>query len=514
MFIPQIRKITKKILIILIIIPFIMNSSSVFAQDDYSDPGNYGGGTFDSGGSSSWSDAGSWSETNDSSVSSSQGYSVQDNVVSFDSSVSGQSVSYSYSTGFHSYQDQQTGAVTVEGPAGTVGVVTENGNGTFTVSFESPQSNVGSSLSSTVSFDIGNDGGGGNNDSGDTVSIDLPTTDFQCQGCIPPTLYATPYCTAPGQAAIQLNWTEAVMGGLRAYYLLREGAPNAFVSWWAFPRYFTDIVAPNTVYYYRVFGANGDDGTFSSRTPLSNLVGVLTPNCSPPGAFTFTQAAVYACLAPSYSTIYVSWTPAAHASYYLITPVSNIRGAMPTINTGTGTALLYPIPAPYTAGEVWTFTVTAINGYGGTVVNGSYSTWVAGLDCEVPSLSMNINGKQSYDLPLAVKQKDVATLTWSVSHANSCTASPQSTPSDPNITPANLNAINNAFTGVKALTGSASIPTLDIGTYRFTLACTNSNVPAYPASTTSTLIVNQLQKPYIQTTGGDVHTNETIFISQ
>lgn len=107
--------------------------------------------------------------------------------------------------------------------------------------------------------------------------------------------------------------------------------------------------------------------------------------------------------------------------------------------------------------------------------------------------------------PLAARQTHRLTLSWNVSNAESCTASAnplyKSVWTDNKVDP----AVNP--------TGSVTITNTEVkGTYVFGLTCRNAIGDQVP----STIQVNitQLQKPYIQTTGGDVHTNESINISQ
>lgn len=95
-------------------------------------------------------------------------------------------------------------------------------------------------------------------------------------------------------------------------------------------------------------------------------------------------------------------------------------------------------------------------------------------------------------------------LNWSISNATSATRT--TTFTDPSIwnTPLPLPG------GIS--TGQITIPTTATGTFNFTLTVTNAAVPNNPPVVIR-LRINKYPSPYIQTTGGDIHSNETIYIT-
>jgi hypothetical protein len=132
---------------------------------------------------------------------------------------------------------------------------------------------------------------------------------------------------------------------------------------------------------------------------------------------------------------------------------------------------------------------------------------VYGTDCsnQPPEVTMtlrnNTTGVDAHngDLPLPAKQNESVTLHWNVANATSCSAS--------------ASPAQSYWTGSKTpALSSQPIPTTTPGTITFTLDCVNSNnVHTTPSVT---LKVNQYPPAYFQTTGGDVHSNETIYITQ
>lgn len=136
-------------------------------------------------------------------------------------------------------------------------------------------------------------------------------------------------------------------------------------------------------------------------------------------------------------------------------------------------------------------------------------------DCSPPvinlSLTNNTTGitQQQNDLPLVAKQNESVAISWNTTNvpigADSCTASIPST------SPAPPQSLITAWSNAKAQSGNQNLPPISaIGDYQLRLTCSNSQ--GVSNFSTITLRITQTQKPYIQTTGGDVHTNESIFI--
>ncbi|MBI2593896.1 hypothetical protein HYW44_04630 [Candidatus Daviesbacteria bacterium] len=146
------------------------------------------------------------------------------------------------------------------------------------------------------------------------------------------------------------------------------------------------------------------------------------------------------------------------------------------------------------------------------------SNWV-GLrtrQCPLPTVSLFLtaNGitKSSSDVPyLTVKQNIPVTISWNTTDIpagpDACTASIPSTNPIPSA------ALTSAWSNNKAEAGREALPLIsDIGSYHFKLTCQNARGVDYTSAII--LTVDQTLKPYFKTTGGDVHTNKRIYISQ
>ncbi|MBI2593377.1 hypothetical protein HYW44_01935 [Candidatus Daviesbacteria bacterium] len=149
----------------------------------------------------------------------------------------------------------------------------------------------------------------------------------------------------------------------------------------------------------------------------------------------------------------------------------------------------------------------------------SFSSWTNPVSlsptCTPPQINLFLTSKGKTlghnDYPLNVKQNDPVSISWNTTNVpvgpSSCTASIPST------NPAPSQDLINSWSNGKAETGNQALaPISTIGNYQFSLTC--SNPQGVSGSSTITLKVEETKKPYFKTTGGDVHTNKGIYISE
>jgi hypothetical protein len=136
-------------------------------------------------------------------------------------------------------------------------------------------------------------------------------------------------------------------------------------------------------------------------------------------------------------------------------------------------------------------------------------------DCSPPIINLFLTSKGvtlAYnDFPLVVKQNDPVAILWNTTNVpvgpSSCTASIPSTD------PAPTQDLINSWSNGKAEAGREALPPIStIGQYQFRLTC--SNPQGVSGSSVITLKVDETKKPWFKTTGGDVHTNKGIYISE
>jgi hypothetical protein len=153
------------------------------------------------------------------------------------------------------------------------------------------------------------------------------------------------------------------------------------------------------------------------------------------------------------------------------------------------------------------------NAWSDTIPSYGQST---GPNCNPPTvttftLTSGSKSTSPGNAPLPIKQTEPLNINWNVTNAQTCTASVTSNPGSETLTP----AVSNAWlANPKPLSGSHSFGVnqiTSIGTYNFTLTCTNPWNNAITAQPTVVLTVEQLREPYIEFQG-DFHTNESVNI--
>jgi len=468
------------------------------------------------------------------------GYSIDGNQISFDPGVAPNDVGYTYSTGFHASVGAD-GGLNVEGPPGMDGQVSQNADGSYTVSFEAPSSNDATSTDNSLT--IGNDtvsdnNGNSNNGNSDTVTIDAPDpnpTYPQLEGG-PPEVTATTRCVED-KPVIDLSWTPSPLsaGINHDWVVLKNGTTGPYRQVSAPTTTFTDSlippnysVLPNTLYLYRVYGWRGG----GYRTLLSDVILVFSRDCSPP-APTITLSCPN--LNPETNHVAnIAWdyTRSNTTGYRLYrgtngdqatrTFMSPKRPASP--RTYTDSTILPNTSYNYWYTELKTIITPAWTETTSTDENGNPTGTI-----EHPILYTDVESRfslMSSDVtPLACTSAIQApatppTVTFSVTTPTGTTTAPALPVSlNQNTTPVTLNwsstnadtcTASSAWNGLVGTSGSQAITTTTFGSLIYTLTCTNT-YGSTPASIQ--LNVTQFPKPFIQTTGGDVHTNETITIT-
>lgn len=352
--------------------------------------------------------------------------------------------------------------------------------------------------------------------------------------CSPPLAFAhntfSAFCAASMDPRINMSWSASTYAS--AYFT----TPQSNVRGW-----FGQIPLGNTTsYQYDVPNGFWVNEGFEFTTIATNTYGsasttggssyytqgwTVIPPCYPPQAFAFTSAPAPACQALSTPQVTFSWSAAQYASYYTVTPQSNLRGVQAAINVGNVTSYTYNVPAGAPAGEYWEFGVTAYNGFGSRAINSGSSYyvygWTPGAVCETPIITFTVNG-QLYQTTISSGPTGTAvSLAYTAVNASSCStlATPAwglsgGFPTNPNVSPWGP-AYGAAETkNTPPLINNPPNPQSS-GLYTYTLTCTNVPLQAVnpgAASASKTLNVNVVPNlsPFIQTTEGDVHTNRNI----
>jgi len=315
-------------------------------------------------------------------------------------------------------------------------------------------------------------------------------------------------------------------------------------------------VAKRTIYYYRVYSWNGD------RSKLSNIMAVYTPECPlsgyvyndlnqngvlnyyPPsssgGAFVndpgipgetvqiirnayMTPGGCYvtstdengnptgeACDPDIPNPPAVMWSGQSDASgFYTITGITPEPQRTYTVKHARDPLLPGWIRVNPLVAEV-ALPVSA----NPAVSYGLYSPIAAPPPGPTPPpkpiIRLKLNGSDLTEIQVN-KNTTGVTLGWQVANATSCTAT--SNPSKSYWSGAPNSVVNPVTTPTGAY---QPLDTQTVGSFRYTLTCTNTNSAGLSSSDQYivTLNVRPILKPYIQTTGGDVHTNESINIPE
>jgi len=369
-------------------------------------------------------------------------------------------------------------------------------------------------------------------ETGAVVSIDSTDEGYQCTStnCNSPALTGYTYCVA-NQPVIRLDWTMDVTN-INYWHVVKAKEPSPqFTQLVVRPvshqMYFTDdVLLPNSVYFYGVFGSNSGNGNgYSSRTPLSNIFAVFTPSCAP----VVTSSCPVVGAVENFNLTWRTNDPTVsgyklyrgtnnEVSTRVYLPPNQTSGSYTDTNLIVGPMYNYWLTTYKTVVTPAWYEVADTDADGNPTgyinhpqrsddIESQFSGMSIGrtaLACSgsveppaVPTINLTIttptNTFPSGGLPASV-QEDVTpvTLSWTTTNASTCIAS-------------------SAWSGNVATSGSKAISTTTPATYLYTLTCSNQS-----GSHSESIQLNVLTypPPYIQTTGGDVHTNETINFAQ
>lgn len=382
--------------------------------------------------------------------------------------------------------------------------------------------------------------------SGATTSLESTDTGYDCStvNCNAPVVTGTTSCLG-SKPVVDLSWTGDATK-VSYWHIVRAKEPNPSFSQLGFRQvgtysYRDQVLIPNDVYYFAVFGSNsGNGGGYSARTPLSDIIAVYTPSCAPqitascpvmgaPEKFDLTwnnndpSASGYrlfrgvngdiltrAFLPPSHAASTGNFTDATVVTgtsynYWLKSFVTVFHPAYQNVTStdenGNPTgyedfpAYYEDIEAPFSGSSIDKTPIicTPPVSPSPSAVTTLPSPSVAPIS---PTISLFLNEHPSYDIPLVVPINTPVTIRWSVSNATGCIAS--SNPSQLMwVGPQNPSA------------GTQLIGTSTEGIFTYTLDCSNDSLNT---SVTSQLTVRSANDPFIKTTSGDVHSNSQISV--
>jgi hypothetical protein len=215
----------------------------------------------------------------------------------------------------------------------------------------------------------------------------------------------------------------------------------------------------------------------------------------------------------------LAWTPATGPNI-TYTPYFRPNSGSPETTLGTTNGYTYNVDSPtITPGTNYQYLVTASNSSGTTFSNNGWGSGVVTPYCSNPTVNLVID---SGDLVKTINNGTGVQLNYTVTNSYTCTTT--SSPSVSGITTpwTNIYPANSAVTNPGFTSGSVSLNLYNNATYpnsnyQFTLSCTNTQIPnsaSNPVSKTVTINVNAEKAPFIQTTQGDVHSNQNIRVPQ
>jgi hypothetical protein len=347
-------------------------------------------------------------------------------------------------------------------------------------------------------------------------------------------------CPLPNQPKITISWTAAQYAtAYRIYWLDSSvgtqqppgGIPIGNVTSYSLTS--SNGLTPGKYYGFVLAAENAYGASVTNQPPYPvvlpggwshSLYGwALFPTCAPPGPFNFATVPSPSCPAVGQSAIDISWGAAANAASYQIYPQSNLRGWPVTWPNGyapTSTGYFrHIIPPPIPTNEGWEYTVYALNPYGISQANNSSSYyvfgWTGAYNCSAPIVDLRIDGA---DVVKTINNGGSVNLSYSASNSYylQTTSDRVVLPTNPwrSLYPALAPASNGwSESGSRNVTlyNNATYP---YSSYQFTIMGVNDKIGNVNVTKTVTVNVLPDKAPFIQTTQGDVHSNQNINVPQ
>lgn len=261
---------------------------------------------------------------------------------------------------------------------------------------------------------------------------------------------------------------------------------------------FTPTVVGNTVFNVNF---SNDINNYSGGDQCTRTTGVVTINNSPPGEFEITSVEPNQCTISQIPSITLTWTASAGADFYEVWRSDDLN--LPIATNIPSTQLNY-VDTNVEPGVNYSYYIYAMKSSGGEPAESGWSEGVSPPNCQGPSVDLKlVVGLNSYDNPPPIENNTAASLEWTTGgNPSSCTAT--SDPPNPLWT-GNVaaNPFNNQFIG--NLTSPPSTQT-------FSIYCSKEDQTGLETSPIDSITVNIITaaNPFIQTEGGDVHSNEEI----
>lgn len=376
---------------------------------------------------------------------------------------------------------------------------------------------------------------------GATATAESSDTGYSCENvnCDEPLLTGTTSCIG-SVPVVNLSWSGSNSTNVRYWHVFRAQEPNPsfsqLIAYWYTDFFGIDkALEPNKIYYYGVFGSNSGTGTpystYSGRTPLSDIFAVYTPSCAP--VITPVCSNTDPGTIEDFSVSWLNNEPLASGYKLYRGTNGNVSSRThlppihaPAVNNYTDDTVTEGTPYNYWFTSYRTVYHPPYSENTGTDENGNPTGTVdypgyyediespfSGMSatftpaaCAEPietlpiinlSLTTPLGTFTDQDLPVSVKEGETVVLNWTIQNATAATAS-------------SLPQIAQWQGSVDPVSGSVNIPTGSVGTYVFALSATDGTNTELRSIQ---LNVNMQRAPFIQTTGGDVHTNEDIYIS-
>ncbi len=259
---------------------------------------------------------------------------------------------------------------------------------------------------------------------------------------------------------------------------------------------FTPTVVGNTVFNVNF---SNDINNYSGGDQCTRTTGVVTINNSPPGEFEITSVEPNQCTISQIPSITLTWTASAGADFYEVWRSDDLN--LPIATNIPSTQLNY-VDTNVEPGVNYSYYIYAMKSSGGEPAEAGWSGSAIPPNCEpLPTVDLKmVIGLNIYDNPPPINSGTNVSLQWETSSSpTSCTAT--SNPTNP---------AWSGSVGVQPLNSSPLGALVNPPeTQQFSITCSNSSGPS-PIDTISATIIPPTPPPFIQTTGGDVHSNERI----